>query len=92
VSRLKIKITSKNMREKPTHILKKCTVQRNKIRSKNLVRQLCAEGFNSGVKGLMNQHQLDTLSLVYDIKSQCLYMIRALLAHLQEALHSSYLA
>jgi hypothetical protein len=46
-----------------THILKKCTVQEATSPVTNLVKQRCAEGFNSGFKRLMHGLELEVLEV-----------------------------
>jgi hypothetical protein len=58
-----------------THILTKCTVQVAKYPVKNLVRQCCAVGFNSGVKGLSGYGLVIRAKQEYVIGCQHLFWI-----------------
>jgi hypothetical protein len=49
---------------------------RSKISSKNLVKQRCAEGYNSGVKGLINHHIIRVNVLKISVFIQLLFTLR----------------
>jgi hypothetical protein len=59
-----------------THILTKCPVQEEKSPVKNLVKQRCAEGFNSGIKGLMLNKNLKNISIHFVKHNQLFLTLR----------------
>jgi hypothetical protein len=63
-----------------SHILTKCRFKKQNPQLKNLFRQRCEEGFNSGVKGLINGAEADGCAAVQLRPFHLLFRLKALKA------------